>query len=152
MSKSRYQFYISQNISKVADMNLSLINDTIFCILWLTQNNLFKIWDTLIISGIYVCCSEYLCSSRQFMPPLMSVCPEELFTIPQCIHCFVVHIIWLSEYQQKREAVEMWGYGIWMLSHHCLILCFATVVFIYLLLINCNFLIKHYAFLRKTKQ
>ena len=98
----------------------------------------FKIWDTLIISGIYVCCSEYLCSSRQFMPPLMSVCPEELFTIPQCIHCFVVHIIWLSEYQQKREAVEMWGYGIWILSHHCLILCFSTVVSICSLLTNHN--------------
>ena len=125
-------------------MNLSIINDTIFCILWLTQNNLFKIWDTLIISGIYVCCSEYLCSSRQFMPPLMSVCPEELFTIPQCIHCFVVHIIWLSEYQQKREAVEMWGYGIWILSHHWLILCFATVVFICSLLINSNLQIKYY--------
>ena len=42
MSKSRYQFYISQNISKVADMNLSLINDTIFCILCLTQNDFLK--------------------------------------------------------------------------------------------------------------
>ena len=41
-----------------------------------------------IISGI-LSYRVYLCTSTQFIPPLMLVCPMEIFTIPQCIHCIL---------------------------------------------------------------